>query len=153
MRLKSLYPHLVSPWQFQNPALWFCRHEAAHMEKENWLVFHIESQWTLRHNPRRHINSSFVMCEPSLLQEVQGPHLSRKRRKIPSKGIPAKASKPVLPKQVTSNSSIWTSAFWCYSLDLHPTPWVRLCCCWNRGCFVCCQYCGLHCCFQRLAGM
>lgn len=30
--------------------------------------------------------------------------------------------------------------------------WARLCCCWSRGCFVCCQYCGPRCCSLRWAG-
>ncbi len=32
------------------------------------------------------------------------------------------------------------------------TSWATLCCCWSRVCFVCCRYCGPHCCSLRRAG-
>lgn len=46
---------------------------------------------------------------------------------------------------------------WCQPRAVRPCPWqwlgrARLCCCWSRACSVCCQCCGLHCCFPRLAG-
>lgn len=76
-------------------------------------------------------------------------------RKIPPHFFFSKATNQTNPfnfKKLTSTHSPLNLCTPMLLLNLCCPPGVRLHCCWNRGCSVCCQCCAPHCCSRRLVG-
>lgn len=63
--------------------------------------------------------------------------------------IPGKMFEKVMNKPVHAELLLWHGRAF---PSCRVTRWARLCCCWSRVCFVCCQYCGPRCCSLRWAG-
>lgn len=66
--------------------------------------------------------------------------------------FPEKKFKKVMNKPALFFSFFFPVARLELSVQRGITRWARLCCCWSRGCFACCRYCGPRCCSLRWAG-